>query len=220
MGFWEWTGFENPRDSPKTEQPKEGLPQITDNVRDSGQTFVFGRSNAGEQVDEKAAMQIPTVYACVRLLAESIAALPLHLYRVFNVGEGRSGQVGYQMRRHTENTTDLRHGELLGLKELAVLWWQGNRFVAHSLFQHRNTMSVCRTPVCRLPVIPNPVGVLDDAGVFQYTAWLCAVLEKAELYLSTAIEVPRLFFIMAIGENPIRPLKPRPGTWKISSLRK
>lgn len=35
----------------------------TDNVRDSGQTFVFGRSNAGEQVDEKAAMQIPTVYA-------------------------------------------------------------------------------------------------------------------------------------------------------------
>ena len=82
MGFWEWMGFENPRDSPKTEQPKEGLPQITDNVRDSWQTFVFGRSNAGEQVDEKAAMQIPTVYACVRLLAESIAALPLHLYRV------------------------------------------------------------------------------------------------------------------------------------------
>ena len=82
MGFWEWMGFENPRDSPKTEQPKEGLPQVTDNVRDSGQTFVFGRSNAREQVDEKAAMQIPTVYACVRLLAESIAALPLHLYRM------------------------------------------------------------------------------------------------------------------------------------------
>ena len=82
MGFWEWMGFENPRDSPKTEQPKEGLPQVTDNVRDSGQTFVFGRSNAGEQVDEKAAMQIPTVYACVRLLVESIAALPLHLYRM------------------------------------------------------------------------------------------------------------------------------------------
>ena len=56
MTFWEWLGFANPRDAPKTiEQPKEGLPQVTDNVRDSGQTFVFGRSNAGEQVDEKAA---------------------------------------------------------------------------------------------------------------------------------------------------------------------
>ena len=66
MTFWEWLGFENPRDSPQPETPppKEGLPQVTDNVRDSGQTFVFGRSNAGEQVDEKAAMQIPTVYAC------------------------------------------------------------------------------------------------------------------------------------------------------------
>ena len=27
------------------------------------------------------AMQIATVYACVRLLAESVAGLPLHLYR-------------------------------------------------------------------------------------------------------------------------------------------
>ena len=86
MGFWEWMGFENPRDSPKTEQPKEGLPKVTDNVRDSGQTFVFGRYNAGEQVDEKAAMQIPTVYACVRLLTESIAALPTAIQSILPVG--------------------------------------------------------------------------------------------------------------------------------------
>ncbi len=57
------------------------LPQVTDNVRDSGQTFVFGRADSGERVDEKSAMQIATVYACVRLLAESVAGLPLHLYR-------------------------------------------------------------------------------------------------------------------------------------------
>ena len=49
--------------------------------RDSGQTFVFGRADSGERVDEKSAMQIATVYACVRLLAESVAGLPLHLYR-------------------------------------------------------------------------------------------------------------------------------------------
>ncbi len=57
------------------------VPAITDNVRDSGQTFIFGKSDAGERVDEKSAMQIATVYACVRLLAETIAGLPLHLYR-------------------------------------------------------------------------------------------------------------------------------------------
>ncbi len=73
MGFLSWLGI-SPRDAPR-------LPEITDNVRDSGQTFVFGRADSGEKVDEKTAMQIATVYACVRLLAETVAGLPLHLYR-------------------------------------------------------------------------------------------------------------------------------------------
>ena len=72
MRFLEWLGI-SPRDKPD-------LPMIEDNVRDSGQTFVFGRADSGERVDEKSAMQIATVYACVRLLAETVAGLPLHLY--------------------------------------------------------------------------------------------------------------------------------------------
>lgn len=75
MGFINWLGFNNPRDAPRT-------PDVRNDVRDSGTLFVFGRANSGEQVDEKSAMQIATVYACVRLLAESVAQLPLHLYKV------------------------------------------------------------------------------------------------------------------------------------------
>ena len=75
MSFINWLGFGKPRDAP-------ALPDVVDNVRDSGTVFVFGRANSGEQVDEKSAMQIATVYACVRLLAESVGQLPLHLYRV------------------------------------------------------------------------------------------------------------------------------------------
>ena len=75
MGFLNWLGFKYPRDAPS-------IPEMTDSVRDSGTVFMFGRANSGEQVDEKSAMQIATVYACVRLLAESVAQLPLHLYRV------------------------------------------------------------------------------------------------------------------------------------------
>ena len=75
MGFINWLGFNNPRDAPN-------LPDVRDDVRDSGTLFVFGKANSGEQVDEKSAMQIATVYACVRLLAESVAQLPLHLYKV------------------------------------------------------------------------------------------------------------------------------------------
>ena len=83
MGFLQWLGFSNPRDAP---EPK--LPKVEDNVRDSGGLFVFGQADSGERVDEKSAMQIATVYACVRLLAESVAQLPLHLYRM----EGEEGK--------------------------------------------------------------------------------------------------------------------------------
>ena len=79
MGFRKWLGL-SPRDAP-------ALPEISNNVRDSGQTFVFGRADSGERVDEKSAMQIATVYACVRLLAETVAGLPLHLYRFTDESE-------------------------------------------------------------------------------------------------------------------------------------
>ena len=81
MGFLEWLGI-GPRDKPE-------VPDIEDNVRDSGQTFVFGRADSGERVDEKSAMQIATVYACVRLLAETVAGLPLHLYRTKDGGSAK-----------------------------------------------------------------------------------------------------------------------------------
>ena len=81
MGFLDWLGI-SPRDDPE-------LPKIEDNVRDSGQTFVFGRAASGERVDEKSAMQIATVYACVRLLAETVAGLPLHLYRTKDGGSAK-----------------------------------------------------------------------------------------------------------------------------------
>ena len=68
---------------------KTTLPDIRDNVKDSGSIFVFGRAQSGENVDEKSALQIATVYACVRLLAETIASLPLHLYRYTDDGAGK-----------------------------------------------------------------------------------------------------------------------------------
>lgn len=42
----------------------------------------FGISNAGETVNARTAMQLTAVYACIRVLSESIAQLPLQLYRI------------------------------------------------------------------------------------------------------------------------------------------
>ena len=55
----------------------------------SGWPFVFGKSAAGARVNEFTAMQTTAVYACVRILAESIAGLPLHVYEYRGNGKER-----------------------------------------------------------------------------------------------------------------------------------
>lgn len=52
----------------------------------SGFPFFFGQSASGQFVNEKSALQCMAVYACVRILAESVASLPLHLYQYKNSG--------------------------------------------------------------------------------------------------------------------------------------
>ncbi len=49
-------------------------------------SFLFGGTVSGKVVTERTAMQTSAVYACVRILAESIAGLPLHLYCHTNDG--------------------------------------------------------------------------------------------------------------------------------------
>ena len=213
MGFWEWMGFENPRDSPKTEQPKEGLPKVTDNVRDSGQTFVFGRSNAGEQVDEKAAMQIPTVYACVRLLAESIAALPLHLYRVTDDNGNKEKARDHPLykilyRQPNPEMTSFVFWETLMTHLL--LW--GNAY-AQIVRDGKNTV------LGLYPLLPENVEVdRDESGelYYIYHAYTDEVPgeQNKDLYFrrDEIFHVPGLGFNGLIGFSPIAMMKNSLGT--------
>ena len=63
----------------------------SDRAAGSGYRFFFGQSASGTHVNERTAMQMTAVYACVRVLAESVASLPLHLYR--------RGTAGNRVRR-------------------------------------------------------------------------------------------------------------------------
>ena len=54
-----------------------------------GLVFLFGPTAAGKVVNERTAMQTTAVYACVRILAESIAGLPLHVYAYKGQGKER-----------------------------------------------------------------------------------------------------------------------------------
>lgn len=43
--------------------------------------FFFGQSRSGMPVNERTAMQLSAVYACVRVIAETVGSLPLHVYK-------------------------------------------------------------------------------------------------------------------------------------------
>jgi HK97 family phage portal protein len=51
------------------------------NLGGNGFNLFFGSTTSGKRVSEQTAMQSTAVYACVRILAEAIAGLPLHVYR-------------------------------------------------------------------------------------------------------------------------------------------
>ena len=58
----------------------------TNSTNGSAYRFFFGGSNSGKAVNEKSAMQMTAVYACVRILSESIAGLPVHIYKYTDSG--------------------------------------------------------------------------------------------------------------------------------------
>ena len=74
MGIKGLFGFGQARDKP------------VDKAADAGYSFLFGCTTSGKPVNERTAMQTTAVYACVRILAEAIASLPLHVYEYQNDG--------------------------------------------------------------------------------------------------------------------------------------
>ena len=78
MKLFEWLKGKFSRDKPQNSYRFSDFP------------FFFGRSISGKNINEFAAMQNTAVYACVRTIAESIAALPLHVYEYKNGGKEKA----------------------------------------------------------------------------------------------------------------------------------
>ena len=78
--------FGRSRDAPKREKRNAPSKEMQEFIR-GVDVDSYGNSNSGVQVDELRAMQTSAVYACVKILAETVASLPLHLYK-----KGKNGK--------------------------------------------------------------------------------------------------------------------------------
>lgn len=70
-----FSGLFHSRDKPTTDSRR------SQNKVGGAFSFLFGGTTSGKAVNERTAMQTTAVYACVRILSEAVAGLPLHVYQ-------------------------------------------------------------------------------------------------------------------------------------------
>ena len=73
--------------------PFAGLFRARDKPQDSvsaAPTFYFDTSGSGKPVNANTAIQLSTVYACVRVISETVASLPLGVYEAKDDGNRKA----------------------------------------------------------------------------------------------------------------------------------
>ena len=70
-------------------------------------TYFFGRANSGKRVTDRTALQHIAVYACVRVLSEAIAQLPLHVYKYNEKGKERVPQHSLYFLLHDQPNPEM-----------------------------------------------------------------------------------------------------------------
>ena len=78
-----------------------------DSYSGSALSFLFGRTTSGKAVNERTAMQTTAVYSCVRILAEAVASLPLHIYRYSDTSKDRVPEHPLYTILHDEPNVDM-----------------------------------------------------------------------------------------------------------------
>ena len=72
------------------------------NAVSAAPSFYFGMSGSGKSVSPNSAIQVSAVYACVRVIAETIASLPFHVYEATDEGL-------YEPHGHDDDPQSLHH---------------------------------------------------------------------------------------------------------------
>ena len=104
------------------DKPKDG-------ERISSSSFLFGRTTAGRNVNEFTAMQMTAVYSCVRVLAETLAGLPLHLYkRGDSNSKEKAKDHAIYFLLHDETNTEMTSFVFREKLMTLLLYW-GNAYV-------------------------------------------------------------------------------------------
>jgi len=161
----------------------------------SAPAFYFGSSGAGKSVTVSSAIQMSTVYACVRVIAETIASLPLHVYEVTGKGNMKATEHPLYHVLHDEPNLEMTSFILRETMLSHLLLW-GNSYC--------QIIRSGRTQVIGLyPLMPDHMEVdRDSSGNLKYTY---TTSEGRTILLSAddVLHIPGLGFDGVMGYSPI-----------------
>lgn len=168
----------------------------------SNYRFHFGGSTAGKLVTERSAMQITAVYACVRILAEAVAGLPIHLYRYTDSG-GKEKALDHSLYflLHDEPNAEMTSFIFRETLMTHLLLW-GNAYAQIIRNGKGEVMGL-------YPLMPNRMTVdRDEKGnlYYQYQMQDSDGLKKSgtvNLKPKDVLHIPGLGFDGLVGYSPI-----------------
>lgn len=175
----------------------------TNRTAGSAYPFFMGQSTSGKRVTERSAMQMTAVYACVRVIAESIASLPLHLYR-YNKDGGKEKAIDHPLYYllHSEPNPEMTSYSFLEVIITHLLVW-GNAYC--QIIRNGKGEVVALYPLMadRMTVDRDEKGHIfyqyymssDDAQTMKGTT--------VELKAEEVLHIPGMGFDGVVGYSPI-----------------
>ena len=174
----------------------------TDSTAGSRYTFYMGGSTSGKTVTERSAIQMTAVYSCVRILAEAIAGLPLHVYR-YNSDGGKEKAIDHSLYLilHDEPNPEMSSFVFRETLMTHLLLW-GNAYAQIIRNSKGEVMAL-------YPLMPNKMSVdRDENGqlYYQYLRSTDEVGGKNETVIlkpTDVLHIPGLGFDGLVGYSPI-----------------
>jgi HK97 family phage portal protein len=174
-----------------------------DRTTGSNYSFFFGGTTSGKPVNEHTAMQMTAVYSCVRILAEAVAGLPLHLYK-YTASGGKEKALSHPLYflLHDEPNPEMSSFVFRETLMTHLLLW-GNAY-AQIIRNGKGEV------IALYPLMPNRMSVdRDSSGALYYT--YTRYSDEAPtmngmmvtLRPSDVLHIPGLGFDGLVGYSPI-----------------
>ncbi len=158
-------------------------------------TFSFGMAGSGKSVNARTAIQVSTVYACVRVIAETVASLPFSVFEQDKTGSQKALDHPLYRILHDEPNPEMT----------SFVWREA--MLTHLLLWGNSYSQILRagrgSVIGLYPLLPDHMEVdRDDKGKLTYT-YSTTSGEQVKLRPEDVLHIPGLGFDGIMGYSPI-----------------